>query len=74
MNIIIDNKEAVLKKGSSFEFIAENRFFIGAVLSQSPIRFVIVLVTWTLMYMLENFADLVRWQLQKVDPHIGAVA
>ena len=23
---------------------------------------------------LENFADLVRWQLQKVDPHIGAVA
>ena len=22
----------------------------------------------------ENFADLVRWQLQKVDPHIGAVA
>jgi len=22
---------------------------------------------------LENFADLVRWQLQKVDPHIGAV-
>ena len=30
MNIIIDNKEAVLKKGSSFEFIAENRFFTGA--------------------------------------------
>ena len=23
---------------------------------------------------MENFADLVRWQLQKVDPHIGAVA
>jgi len=22
---------------------------------------------------LENFADLVRWQLQKVDPHIGTV-
>lgn len=30
MNIIIDNKEAVLKKGSSFDFIAENRFFTGA--------------------------------------------
>lgn len=30
MNILIDNKEAVLKKGSSFEFIAENRFFTGA--------------------------------------------
>lgn len=30
MNIIIDDKEAVLKKGSSFEFIAENRFFTGA--------------------------------------------
>ena len=30
MNIIIDNKEAVLKKGSSFEFIEENRFFTGA--------------------------------------------
>lgn len=23
---------------------------------------------------MENFADLVRWQLQKVAPHIGAVA
>ncbi len=30
MNILIDNKEAVLKNGSSFEFIAENRFFTGA--------------------------------------------
>ena len=30
MNIIIDGKDAVLKKGSSFEFIAENRFFTGA--------------------------------------------
>ena len=30
MNILIDGKDAVLKKGSSFEFIAENRFFTGA--------------------------------------------
>ena len=28
----------------------------------------------TLWRKVENFADLVRWQLQKVDPHIGAVA
>ena len=27
-----------------------------------------------LQKLVENFADLVRWQLQKVDPHIGAVA
>ena len=30
MTILIDNKEAVLKAGSSFEYIAENRFFTGA--------------------------------------------
>ena len=30
MHIIIDHKEAVLKKGASFDFIAENRFFTGA--------------------------------------------
>lgn len=30
MHIIIDNKEAVLKKGSSFDYIIENRFFTGA--------------------------------------------
>lgn len=30
MNIIVENKEAVLKKGTSFEYISENRFFTGA--------------------------------------------
>lgn len=30
MQIIIDGKEAVLKQGSSFDFIAENRFFSGS--------------------------------------------
>lgn len=30
MNIVINGKDAVLKKGSSFEFICENRFFTGA--------------------------------------------
>lgn len=30
MNIIIDNKRAVLKSGSSFEYIAENRYFTGS--------------------------------------------
>ena len=30
MIILIDKKEAVLKKGTSFEFIMENRFFTGA--------------------------------------------
>lgn len=30
MQIIIDGKEAVLKKGSSFDFIAENRLFSGS--------------------------------------------
>ena len=30
MIILIDKKEAVLKKGSSFDFIMENRFFTGA--------------------------------------------
>ena len=30
MIILIDNKRAVLKKGTSFEFISENRFFTGA--------------------------------------------
>lgn len=30
MKIFVDGKEAVLKKGSSFEFIAENRLFSGA--------------------------------------------
>lgn len=30
MHIIIQNKRAVLKKGASFEYIAENRFFTGA--------------------------------------------
>ena len=30
--------------------------------------------TCHLYVILENFADLVRWQLQKVAPHIGAVA
>lgn len=30
MHILINNKEAVLKKGVSFDYIAENRFFTGA--------------------------------------------
>lgn len=30
MKIIIDGKEAVLKKGTSFEFVAENRSFTGS--------------------------------------------
>ncbi|MBR7172078.1 MAG: hypothetical protein IKD19_07730 [Prevotella sp.] len=30
MYIIINNREAVLKKGASFDYIAENRFFTGA--------------------------------------------
>lgn len=30
MNILISGKPAVLKKGSSFDYIAENRFFTGA--------------------------------------------
>lgn len=30
MKIIIDHKEAVLKKGTSFDYIMENRFFTGA--------------------------------------------
>lgn len=30
MKIIIDGKEAVLKKGTSFEFVSENRAFTGA--------------------------------------------
>jgi hypothetical protein len=30
MHIIINNREAVLKKGVSFDYIAENRFFTGA--------------------------------------------
>ena len=30
MNIIINGKEAVLKKGVSFDFIAENSLFTGA--------------------------------------------
>ena len=30
MIILIDKKEAVLKKGTSFDFIMENRFFTGA--------------------------------------------
>ena len=30
MIILIDKKEAVLKKGTSFDFIAENSFFTGA--------------------------------------------
>lgn len=30
MNIIIDNKLAILKSGSSFDFIAENRYFTGS--------------------------------------------
>ncbi|MDE6553147.1 MAG: hypothetical protein K2K98_09365, partial [Muribaculaceae bacterium] len=30
MQIIIDGKEAVLKQGSSFDFIAENRLFSGS--------------------------------------------
>jgi len=30
MNIFIDNKPAVLKKGSSFDFVFENRYFTGA--------------------------------------------
>ena len=30
MHIIINNKEAVLKKGVSFDYISENRFFTGA--------------------------------------------
>ena len=30
MHIIIDHKEAVVKKGASFDYIAENRFFTGA--------------------------------------------
>ena len=30
MKIFVDGKEAVLKKGTSFEFIAENRLFSGA--------------------------------------------
>lgn len=30
MHILINQKEAVLKKGASFDYIAENRFFTGA--------------------------------------------
>lgn len=30
MHIFIENKEAVLKKGTSFDYIIENRFFTGA--------------------------------------------
>lgn len=30
MHILIDKKEAVLKKGASFDYISENRFFTGA--------------------------------------------
>ena len=30
MHILIENKEAVLKKGASFDYIVENRFFTGA--------------------------------------------
>lgn len=30
MTIIINNKPAMLKRGSSFEFISENRFFTDA--------------------------------------------
>ena len=30
MIILIDKKKAVLKKGTSFDFIAENHFFTGA--------------------------------------------
>ena len=30
MIILIDKKEAVLKKGTTFDFIMENRFFTGA--------------------------------------------
>ena len=30
MHIIINNREAVLKKGVSFDYITENRFFTGA--------------------------------------------
>ena len=30
MHIFIDHKEAVLKKGASFDYISENRFFTGA--------------------------------------------
>ena len=37
----------------------------------SPTPLTLFLVNTSLV---ENFADLVRWQLQKVDPHIGAVA
>ncbi len=30
MTILIDDKEAILKKGSSFNYIAENRLFTGS--------------------------------------------
>ena len=30
MHIFIENKEAVLKKGTSFDYIIENRFFTGS--------------------------------------------
>ena len=30
MKIIINGKDAVLKKGTSFEFVAENRSFTGS--------------------------------------------
>ena len=30
MTILIDNKEAILKKGSSFDYISENRLFTGS--------------------------------------------
>ncbi len=30
MEIIINNKQAVLKEGTSFDFIAENRLFTGS--------------------------------------------
>ena len=30
MEIIINNQQAVLKEGTSFDFIAENRLFTGS--------------------------------------------
>ena len=30
MTILIDDKEAILKKGSSFDYISENRLFTGS--------------------------------------------
>ena len=30
MEIYVDNKLAVLKKGTSFDFVSENRYFSGA--------------------------------------------